>query len=150
IRSPHSLYWPSIGSSSTSLNQSAQLKRKFDRKRRIQMNANLENDPTLTAATVSFHTDDENKDNDTHVTVTVRQREGYIAVRIDSDLRKFSDNSESGPFNLVVLNAARKSELRPGGNVTVRVDPKGNDVWQFNFFVDLIFSDESHLSCEAN
>ena len=105
-------------------------------------------DPTLTEATVSFHTNTDDKNDDTHVTITVRQRDGIIAARIDDDFGVFRDQNNNGPFNLVVINAAPKSELR-SGNVTIRVDPSNDDVWKFNVFLDLIFSDGSHLSAEA-
>jgi hypothetical protein len=105
--------------------------------------------PTLTEAQVSFHTNDEDKDDDTHVTVTIRQRDGTIAARIDDDFGHFNDHSNNGPFGLLILNPAEKAELNQG-NVTVRIDPNGNDTWRFNFFVDLAFSDGSHLNAEAN
>jgi hypothetical protein len=105
--------------------------------------------PTLTGAQVSFHTNDEDKDDDTHVTVTVRQRDGTIAARIDDDFGHFNDHSDNGPYGLLILNPADKSDLTQG-NVTIRVDPNGDDTWRFNFFLDLIFADGSHLNTEAN
>jgi hypothetical protein len=105
----------------------------------------------LTGASIRFHTDDDDKDNDTHVTVTVQQNNQIIAARIDNDFGKFDNNSDSGPFSLVVVNpVAKKTDLQPGGSVTIRIDPKGNDTWQFNFFLDLVFSDGSHLNTQAN
>ena len=109
----------------------------------------MADDPTLVGATISFHTNDDDKDNDTHVTVTVRQRDGIIAARIDDDFGVFHDHEDNGPFDLKIINAVAKSELRTG-NITLRIDPNGNDTWRFNFFADLIFSDDSHLSAEAD
>jgi hypothetical protein len=109
----------------------------------------MPDEPTLTEATVSFHTNDDDKDNDTHVTVTVRQSDGVIAARTDDDFGHFNDHSDNGPFNLEVVNPSPKSALR-SGNVTIRIDPNGDDEWHFNFFANLIFSDGSHLSCEAD
>ena len=105
--------------------------------------------PALTEAQVSFHTNDEDKDHDTHVTVTVRQRDGTIAARIDDDFGHFNDHSNNGPYGMLILNQGDKSDLAQG-NVTIRVDPNGNDTWRFNFLVDLLFADGSHLNTESN
>ncbi|HJU16396.1 MAG TPA: hypothetical protein VJ770_07990 [Stellaceae bacterium] len=105
--------------------------------------------PALTEAQVTFHTNDEDKDDDTHVTVTVRQKDGTIAARIDDDFGHFNDHSNNGPFGLLIINPADKTDLGQG-NVTVRVDPNGNDTWRFNLFLDLVFADGSHLNTEVN
>jgi hypothetical protein len=102
--------------------------------------------PALTEAQVSFHTNDKDKDDDTHVTVTVRQGDGTIAARIDDDFGHFNDHSNNGPFGLLILNPADKTDL----SRTIRIDPNGNDTWRFNFLVDLVFADSSHLNTEAN
>ncbi|MGH7933729.1 MAG: hypothetical protein ACREQN_11270 [Candidatus Binataceae bacterium] len=109
----------------------------------------MANDASLVQAMVNFHTNDEDKDDDTHVTVTVRQSDGTIAARIDDDFGHFNDHSNNGPFGLLILNPAIKNDLRTG-NVTVRVDPNGNDTWRFNFSLDLLFSDGGHLNTEAD
>ncbi len=103
----------------------------------------------LTAARVSFHTNDEDKDADTHVTVTARESNGLIVARIDDDFGHFNDHSNNGPFDMAVINAAPKSDIQTG-NVTLRIDPNGNDTWRFNFFVDLVFSDGSHLASQED
>jgi hypothetical protein len=105
--------------------------------------------PSLTEAQVSFHTNDDDKDDDTHITVTVRQRDGTIAARIDDDFGHFNDHSNNGPFGLLIVNPGDKTDLSLG-NVTVRIDPNGNDTWRFNFFLDLMFADGSHLNTEVN
>lgn len=103
---------------------------------------------TLVGAQVTFHTNDEDKDDDTHVTVTVRGADNTIAARIDDDFGVFHDHNNNGPFGLLVVNPTTKDALTRG-NVTVRIDPNGNDTWRFNFFLDLLFSDGSHLNSEA-
>jgi hypothetical protein len=105
--------------------------------------------PNLTQAQVTFHTNDEDKDDDTHLTVTVRGSDGTIAARIDDDFGVFHDHSDHGPFGLLVINPAPK-ELLTQGNVVIRVDPNGNDTWRFNFFLDLTFSDNSHLNAQVD
>jgi hypothetical protein len=109
----------------------------------------MANDACLLQAMVSFHTNDEDKDDDTHVTVTVRQVDSTLAAHIDDDFGRFDDHSDDGPFGLLIVNPATKNELRTG-NVTVRIDPNGNDTWRFNFALDLLFSDGSHLTAQAD
>ena len=105
-------------------------------------------EPTLIVCQLTFHTNTAGKNSDTHVTVTVRTKNGIIAARIDNDFGLFTENSENGPYDLEIINQAHKNELM-GGSTTIRIDPSGNNIWQFNFFLDLIFPDDSHLSCEA-
>ena len=106
-------------------------------------------EPNLVSATISFFTRDNNKDPDTHITVTVRELGGTIAARIASHFDKFNDQTNNGPFTLVVTNASGKSKLH-SGSVSIRIDAGGNDEWAFNFFLDLEFSDGSHLTSAAD
>ncbi|MGK4579936.1 hypothetical protein [Kitasatospora sp. HPMI-4] len=105
--------------------------------------------PNLTEATMSFHTNDENKDHDTNVTIEVRDRNGHMAARVSDTFGAFNDHTNDGPFNLTLLNHATKDDLQ-GGNVLLRVDPVGDDTWRFNLFVDLLFDDGSHLTVTAD
>ncbi|HST17665.1 MAG TPA: hypothetical protein VLK36_08345 [Gaiellaceae bacterium] len=79
----------------------------------------------------------------------MRDSEGTIAARIDDDFGLFTDQSDNGPFDLELKNQSSKTALRTG-TVEIRVDPKGNDVWKFNYFLDMMFSDGSHLTSEAS
>jgi hypothetical protein len=105
--------------------------------------------PNLKNCTVKFHTNNDDKDGDTHVTVTVRDSNQVVAARVDNDFGHFDDNSDNGPFGLLIKNQSGKEVLQTG-NVTIRVDPNGNDEWHFNFFLDLVFSDGSRLSGGAD
>ena len=106
-------------------------------------------EPTLAGATILFHTNDDDKDGNTHVTVTVRQRDGIIAARIDNNFGHFNDHSNNGPFNLIVFNRSTKAALQDG-NATLRIDPNGSDEWHTNVLLDLIFSDASHLGAAVD
>ena len=101
--------------------------------------------PKLRNATIKFHTNDDDKDDDTHVTVTVHDHGNVIAARIDNDFGHFDDHSDNGPFGLIVRNRSEKGTLQ-SGSVTIRIDPNGHDTWKFNFDLDLFFDDGSHLS----
>jgi len=101
----------------------------------------------LTHASVLFHTNDEDKDDDSHVTVTVRDNVGNIAARIDDDFGHFNDHSDNGPFSLDVINPIEKTQMEQG-NVTLRIDPNGNDTWRFNFTYELRFADGTTIAGE--
>lgn len=103
----------------------------------------------LVNATIQFHTNDEDKDDDTHVTVTVVDSNQVVAARVSNDFGHFDNNSDDGPFGLTVQNPSSKDALQ-SGRVTIHIDPNGHDTWRFNFFLDLIFDDGSHLSGGAD
>ncbi|MEW2625501.1 hypothetical protein [Streptomyces sp. NPDC048106] len=103
----------------------------------------------LQEATVSFHTNDENKDHDTNITIEVRDNRGGMTARVSNTFGPFNDHTNTGPYNIPVLNHTGKDELR-GGTVLLRVDPVGDDTWRFNFNVDLLFDDGSHLTSSAD
>ena len=103
----------------------------------------------LTRASVSFHTNDEDKDNDTWVEVSVKLIDGSVVTSLTDQFAHFGDNSDAGPFDLVPVKQATRGELKTG-NVTVSISPNGNDTWRMNFFVDLLFEDGAHLLARAN
>ena len=105
--------------------------------------------PTLRNCTIKFHTNDDDKDDDTHVTVTVRDGEQVITARIDNDFGHWDDNSDQGPFGLIIKNRSEKASLATG-SITIRIDPNGSDTWKFNFYLDLVFDDGSRLSGGAD
>jgi hypothetical protein len=104
---------------------------------------------TLANCNVKFHTNDNDKDHDTHVTVEVRDFNGAVCARVDNDFGHFDNNSDNGPFGMPVVNASTKEDCQRG-NVRIRIDPNGHDEWHFNFFLTLVFSDGSSLSGGAD
>ena len=114
-------------------------------------------DPLLTLARVSFHTNDDDKDNDTLVQVEVRLSDQRTVVAKLSDfLGHFPDHSDAGPFTLIMVQPVRRSQLRSGSvNIlafaNTTLPPFGHgDTWRFNFVVDLLFDDGAHLLSRAN
>ncbi len=105
--------------------------------------------PTLANAMISFHTNDEDKDHDTHVTVTVEDFNRVVVARIDNDFGHFDDHSDNGPYGLQILNNSKKEDLSRG-HFSIRIDPNGHDTWRFNLFLTLVFSDNSILSGSVN
>ncbi len=104
---------------------------------------------TLANCTISFHTNNEDKDADTHVTVTVRDDNNVVAAFISNDFGHFDDNSDAGPFGLEVENPSDIGSL-DRGTVTIRIDPNGHDTWRFNFNLFLLFSDGHRRSGNVN
>ena len=106
-------------------------------------------DPTLTGATITFQTNDDDKDDTTKVEVKVRLRDGRTVVAESSnEFAKFGNDSEMGPFALLVVNPVTREQLKTG-RVTIGILTAGNDTWRFNFLLDMIFSDGGHLLARA-
>jgi len=105
--------------------------------------------PSLVDAAITFRTNDENKDHDTNVTTEVRDREGRLVAQASDTYGPFDDQTSHGPFDLQILNKEDKSDL-DGGTALIRIDPKGDDTWRFNFLLALHFDDGSELSAEAD
>jgi hypothetical protein len=107
-------------------------------------------DPTLTGAIITFQTNDDDKDENTRVDVDVHLRDRRTVVaEIHNEFANFGDNSEAGPFALLVVNPVTRDQLKTG-NVTIKIGADGDDTWRFNFLLDLIFSDGGHLLARAN
>jgi hypothetical protein len=69
-------------------------------------------------ASISFHTNNEDKDGDTHITVTLVNEHIVIAMRISKDFGHFDDHSDSGPYALTMTNPSSKARLQSGKIVT--------------------------------
>jgi hypothetical protein len=103
----------------------------------------------LTRASVSFHTNDEDKDDNSRVEVTVRLMDGTVVASIADEFGHFDDHSDAGPFDLLITHAATRGALKTG-SVAIKIEPNGDDTWRFNFFLDLLFEDGAHLIAWAN
>jgi hypothetical protein len=105
---------------------------------------------TVVQASITFHTNDEDKDHDTHVKVLVTDRKQTQVAEIDDDFGQFRDNSDHGPYPLYILNPSSWDDLHSGGTTQIVINPNGHDTWRFNFHLDLLFSDGSHLGTNVN
>ncbi len=103
---------------------------------------------TLANCQVSFHTNDEDKDDDTFVIVSVYDVNNTLCATISNDFGHFNDQSDEGPFALLIRNPSTNDALSRG-SVIIHIDPNGHDTWRFNFTLDLHFSDNSHLGGSA-
>jgi hypothetical protein len=105
--------------------------------------------PALTDTSILFRTNDDDKDADTNVTVEVRDNTGELFARISNSFGKFDDQTTNGPFDLELLNRPDKRHV-DGGNVLIRIDPKGNDEWHFNFQLECRFDNGSTATAAAD
>jgi hypothetical protein len=115
-------------------------------------------DPILTRASVTFHTNDEDKDKGTRVSVYVLLNDGRTTVAAISDhFGKFDDHSDAGPFTLLMVTPVGRERLKTG-LVEIHLAPSketgltigSSDTWRFSFFLDLFFADGGHLIARAN
>jgi hypothetical protein len=95
--------------------------------------------PVLSGAKVYFHTTDNDKDHDTHVSVYVICGGNTIAST-GGTWGKFNDNSDAGPFGLTVTEALRKDQIIGSCSARLVEAPKGHDEWHFNWALILTFS----------
>jgi len=104
----------------------------------------------LLYSNISFHTNNEDKDSDTHVTVELYDYYGNIVARTDNDFGHFSDNSNNGPYGLMMLAHAKTLAEMARGSMLIRIDPNGHDTWRFNFTLTLSFEQNYTMTCHAN
>ena len=74
-------------------------------------------DPMLTGAIITFQTNDDDKDDDTILGVTVYLRDGKTVVAQTNPgqaFAKFGNDSEMGPFALCVINSVSREQLKTG------------------------------------
>lgn len=99
----------------------------------------------LKDCSIKFYTNSTGKSAGTPITVTIRDENEVVAAFTRDDFGPFEDHSESGPFDLAVINASEKADLRRG-SIVIRMDPTQQSNWRFDFFTFLTFSDGTRLS----
>jgi hypothetical protein len=109
--------------------------------------------PMLARASITFHTNDDDKDHDTAVGVYVVLRDQTIAYIYD-EFGHFPDHSDSGPYTLLMVRRLPRHAIRQA-KVIVGIDPVmaiggRGDTWRFNFVLDFLFEDGSHQLSKAS
>ena len=61
--------------------------------------------------------------------VVVKLIDGSTVANIDDAFAHFSDNTDAGPFDLIISKAATRGKLKTG-HVTITIAPNGNDTWR--------------------
>jgi hypothetical protein len=101
-------------------------------------------DSPLVLARISFHTNDEDKDADTRVEISVETLFKSAVASLSADLGHFDNHTDAGPFDLQLIAFPTRGELK-NGHVSLKIAPNGHDTWRFNFVLDLLFADGAHL-----
>lgn len=102
----------------------------------------------LTFGNIRFHTNDDDKDWDTRVTIGVYERNGTEAAYLDGDLAGFPDQSDSSVYYLTLLDGNATPDTLRGGTVKIHIQPNGHDTWKFDFHLTLGFGDGSGLGAD--
>ncbi|WP_405656890.1 hypothetical protein [Streptomyces sp. RK9] len=99
-------------------------------------------EPTLQQVSITFFTVDQNKDHDTHVRITVYDRNNRTIALADGTYGEFRERTYSPRIELEVTREIPLSQLR-GGRARVRIEitPNGNDTWTFNFRAPFLFTE---------
>ncbi|WP_435008796.1 hypothetical protein P12x_000052 [Tundrisphaera lichenicola] len=98
--------------------------------------------PTLASARVQFRTTNDNKDDDTHVTVNLLVGSATVAS-VSGQWGEFPDNTDSGWKDLTLVERPRKDAIIGVGRLQLIEAPNGHDEWHFNWTLELNFSDGS-------
>ncbi len=101
-----------------------------------------QDDPVLTSATASFHTNGDDKNADTALTISVEKGPNEYAIVDGINGQTFNDHSDNGPFELKPEGTVHKSALQ-NATTTLKIVTHGDDTWQFNYFLTLEYSDGS-------
>lgn len=108
----------------------------------------MADDLTLTGCSIEFRTHNDNKDHDTVLDVTLKNKANlFLSQDIASGQNLGGDQEFPDPstkdFNLTLAsNNIKMSDLtQPFTNI--HITPNGHDRWIFDFTVNLIFADAS-------
>ncbi len=99
---------------------------------------------------IKFHTNEEDKASDTRVIVTVTEINNSISDHIDNDFGHFAVNSDTDWIKLNPVYHSLFLDYLLNGTITIRIDPKGNDTWRFNFTLVLELDDNSRYLYGVN
>jgi hypothetical protein len=105
-------------------------------------------DLTLTAVAVQFHTTDDDKDQDSKLTMIVKQGQKTIAHSESfAGSALFPDDSDSDFFELGEVDKKfTLGEIVKGVTVRLSFEPVGDDNWWFEFSLRFKFSDDSTVT----
>jgi hypothetical protein len=105
--------------------------------------------PTLTSGRISFHTNDEDRDWNTRITVEAYKRDGSLAAHREIPLLHFDDNSDNGPFGIFAVSDTKWDDLR-GGWLQITIHAVGHDTWRFNYSAQLYFDNGRYITISRN
>jgi hypothetical protein len=97
----------------------------------------------LISVSATFHTNNDDKDDDTELTISLTKGNQLFATTPQPILGLFDDGTNNGPFYLLVTPGVKKADI-PNAITTVHIEPNGNDTWRFDYKLVLGFSDQSN------
>ena len=98
---------------------------------------------SIKEASVSFHTVDGDKNNDTWVTTQIVCDGKSIAGRSEP-YGRFSKESSNGPFQLPLIETTAIDRFSSNCSLSIHINPSSRDVWRFDSNLDISFADKSH------
>jgi hypothetical protein len=98
---------------------------------------------TIRGVSISFHTNDEDKDYDTWVNTQI-SCDGKIVAGQSQPYGKFPNNSENGPFELPIREHLTIDKNNSLCKLIIHINPNGHDTWRFNSKLDVTFTDNTH------
>ena len=98
-------------------------------------------EPVVTSVTATFDTTTNDKDHDTYLDVSVYNNRNVLIAQKTGIGGHWNDHS-TNTVTLDLKNALKKSQI-PAGNVRLAIHPNGNDKWEFNYHIDITYSDDS-------
>jgi hypothetical protein len=99
-------------------------------------------DPVVvTSVTAQFDTTTNDKDHDTYLDVQVFNNRGTLIAQKTGIGGHWNDHS-SNTVALDLSNALEKKDV-PAGKARLTIHPNGNDKWEFNYHIDITYSDNS-------
>jgi hypothetical protein len=66
----------------------------------------------LTRASITFQTNDEDKDDDTLLDVTVALIDGTVVAQVSDVFSTFHDNHEDGPYDLELVDPRTRGDMK--------------------------------------
>jgi hypothetical protein len=98
-------------------------------------------EPYVISVSAQFDTTTNDKDHDTLLDVSVFNNTGILIAQKTGIGGHWNDHT-SAVVSLDLKNALGKSKV-PAGRVDLAIHPNGNDKWEFNYHIDIVYSDSS-------
>jgi hypothetical protein len=99
----------------------------------------------LVHASVRFHTNDDDKNDDTELVLSMQDASGAEVARYHVGKNTHWNNGSDNTVNLALVAPRGTKDLIAAGQLIITEEPSGNDTWRFDADVNLQFSDGSQL-----
>ena len=100
----------------------------------------LDPNAVLSGVVVRFDTTSDDKDDDTVLSVALKNKSGTVVAKAGGITGHWDNNSTNFVTLFITLQSTRK-QLDGTSSLEVHIEPNGNDTWAFNCIVIVSFSD---------